>query len=30
MKVTHAEFTFVAVDEEGRPRQIKSETGQWA
>jgi acyl-CoA thioesterase YciA len=22
MKVTHAEFTFVAVDEDGRPRQI--------
>jgi acyl-CoA thioesterase YciA len=28
MKVTHAEFTFVAVGEDGRPRQIKSETGQ--
>ncbi len=35
MKVTHAEFTFVAVDEDGRPRQIKpgqvnAEAGQQA
>ncbi|MDR3530593.1 MAG: acyl-CoA thioesterase [Rhodopila sp.] len=28
IKVTQAEFTFVVVDEDGRPRQIKPETRQ--